>query len=226
MFSKTTAALLVALGMTTAGVAVAHADSGAAPSSTGELDPLLFTPHQVSAITGGAMVEARLRTQLSDESSSIDAPRCASAWAPGQAPAYAGAPWSTFSDASLADAKSPDPVHHSVVEAVFDFTTAGAAADYVNQTLSDWRRCSNQTVTYQPRGKPGARWQFGTATVSPDSTMVSLSQHPSATTDLSCERALTHRANIVIDTMACGADSAGQAVSVASTIGERIARSV
>ena len=226
MYGKPGAALLVIFALATVGTAVAHADSGASPGSNGELDPLLLGPRQVSAITGAPMVEAKLHTELGNDSSLTDSPLCASAWAPSQASAYAGAPFSTFSDATLADAKSPNPVRHTVTEAVFEFSSTSAAADYANQTLSAWRRCSNQTVTYQPPANPPARWQFGTATVSQDGTMLSLSQQPSAASGFSCERALTHRANLVIDTMACGADSAGRAVSVAATIGERIARSV
>jgi serine/threonine-protein kinase len=226
VYGKTGAALLIALGIATAGAAAAHADTGASPGSNGELDPLLLGPRQVSAITGAPMVEAKLQTELGRDSSFTDAPRCASAWAPSQASAYAGAPFSTFSGASLADAKSPKPARHTVVEAVFEFSSNSAAADYVNQTLSDWRRCSNQTVSYQPPGKPAVRWQFGTAAVSRDGTMLSLAQQPAAAHGFTCERAVTHRANIVIDTIACGADSSGQAVSVAATIGEKIARSV
>jgi serine/threonine-protein kinase len=226
MHRKTSAILLVTLGIATAGATGAHADTGASPGSNGELDPLLLGQRQVSAITGAAMVEAKLQTDLGRDSSFTDAARCASAWAPSQESAYAGAPFSTFSGATLADVKSPKPFHHNVVEAVFEFTSTSAAVDYVNKALSDWRRCSNQTVSYQPPGVPAARWQFGTATVSQGGTMLSLAQQPAAAPGFSCERALTHRANIVIDTMACGADSSGQAVSVAAMIGERIARSV
>jgi hypothetical protein len=225
MFGRSAAALLLTLGV--AGAATAHADSGgAAPGSNGALDPLLLSPRQVSAITGAAMTEAELRSQLGNESSFTDAPHCASAWAPAQAAAYANAPWATFSEAMLADAEGPAPVRHSVVEAVFDFASARAAADFVSHVLSDWRGCSNQTVTYQPPGKPGVKWDYGATAVSRDGTVVAMPQHPSAAPNFSCERAITHRANIVIDTMACGTGSAGQAVSVATTIGERIARSV
>ena len=225
MFGRSAAALLVTLGV--AGAATAHADSGgAAPGFNGALDPLLLNPRQVSAITGAPMVEAELRIELGTESSFTDSPRCASAWAPAQAAAYAGAPWATFSEATLADAKGPKPVRHSVVEAVFDFGSARAAADFVSHILGDWQGCSNQTVTYQPPATPGVRWEYGATTVSRDGALVAMPQHPSTAPNLSCERAMTHRANIVIDTMACGADSAGQAVSVGTTIGERIARSV
>lgn len=225
-YGQTTAALLVTLGLAAAGAEVARADSGASPGAKGELDPLLLAPREVSAITGVPMVAAKLHTGLGQESSLTDSPRCAGAWAPSQASAYAGAPFSTFSGATLADAKSPNPIRHTVVEAVFDFVSTSAAANFVDQTLSDWRRCSNQVVTYQPPDEPPARWRFGTETVSSDGTMLSLSQQPSSARGYSCERALTHRANIVIDTLACGAGSAGQAVSVAATIGEQIARSV
>jgi hypothetical protein len=225
MFGRSAAALL--LTVVVAGAATAHADSGgAAPGSNGALDPLLLNPRQVSAITGAPMVAAELRTELGIESSFTDSPRCASAWAPAQAAAYAKTPWATFSEALLADAKDPKPVRHSVAEAVFDFASARAAADFVSHVRSDWQGCSNRTVTYQAPGKPGVKWEYGATTVSRDGTVVAMAQHPSAAPEFSCERALTHRANIVIDTMACGADSAGQAVSVATTIGERIARSV
>lgn len=225
MFGRCAAALLVTLGM--AGAAAAHADSGgAAPGSNGALDPLLLNPKQVSAITGAPMIEAELRTELGSESSFTDSPRCASAWAPAQAAAYAGAPWATFSEATLADAKVPKPVRHSVVEAVFDFGSAHAAADFVSHVLSDWQDCSDQAVTYQPPGRPGVRWEYGATTVSRDGALVAMPQHPSAAPGFSCERAMTHRAGIVIDTMACGPGAGGQAVTVGTTIGERIARSV
>ncbi len=226
MYARTTAALLVSVGLAAASSAIANADSGASPGSNGALNPLLLGPRQVSAITGAQMVEAKLQTELGKESAFTDAPRCAGAWAPSQAAAYAGAPYSTFSDANLADAKSPNPAHHTVAEAVFEFSSTNTAANYVNQAASDWGRCSDQTVSYQPPDMPAMQWHYGAASVSADGLLLSMPQHPETAANYSCERALTHRANVVIDTMACGTTSAGQAVTVASTIGDRIARSV
>jgi hypothetical protein len=225
MYAKTTAALLISVGLT-ASAAVAHADSGVSPESNGALNPLLLGPRQVSAITGAEMVEAKLQTELGKESSFTDATRCTSAWAPSQAAAYAGAPYSSFSAANLADAKSPTPAHYTVAEAVFEFSSTSTAAGYVNQAVHDWQQCSNRTVSYQPPEMPVTQWYYGAAAVSSDGLTLSMPQHPETAVNFSCERALTHRANLVIDTMACGTTSAGQAVTVASAIGDRIARSV
>lgn len=225
MFGKASVAMLVSLGITT-GTAVAHGNPGASPGSTGELDPLLLSPRQVTALTGANMIAATLQTNLGHESDFTDQPQCASAWAPIQASAYAGTPSSTFSAAALADSKIPRGVQHNVIEAVFGFASTRDAADYVGQTLSAWRRCSNQMVTYTPPGKPGNLWRFGPVSVTQDGTMLAIAQQPQPISDRSCERALTHRANIVIDTMACGKDSAGQAVSVAGAIGDRITRTI
>ncbi|WP_445159729.1 sensor domain-containing protein [Mycobacterium sp. Dal123C01] len=145
----------------------------------------------------------------------------------GLTPVYAGSGNTTVHgerDTAAAPASSdPDP---EITQFVVLFPTAQQASAFFTTSSQRWPACANrqETVPPEPDG-PEIKWKVGPVTnangVLSTTVSVSLSKGGDSMSQ-SCQRALTVRNNVVIDTEACRKDPGDAGISVANQIAGKV----
>lgn len=188
-----------------------------------DLSELLLSAPQIVSITGagGEMkVDGPFRN-LDDQAAALSDTQCVSAWAPAQQQAYTGRGVTAAALDAVSDATNTSAPGRSVTQAVVAFPSAPSAADYLRSVARNWSSCANRTVTYTSRGV-GHDWRFGTPAMSRDKSLLVIRQTSLETPSWQCERATGQRFSIVIDVIACAANSDNQAIAVVRGIAENI----
>ncbi|OBF27661.1 serine/threonine protein kinase [Mycobacterium sp. ACS4331] len=167
-----------------------------------QLRPLLLTASEIPGNTGEqAVVLETDGDQLLDDSAMIDNQACLGAWAPAQQSVYGGSGYSGVAVQSLR-ALYEKPWRNGVVQAVIAFPTADAAGVSLQLQRQKWeRQCAGTTVTVTPAGEPGQPWQFGQPVNRTGSYTIDATPPGS---DVTCQHALSTRANVLIDVKRCG----------------------
>jgi hypothetical protein len=232
------AAILVLSGAVTA-VMLTHtstlppAGSGAAPApapaSTTEAAPATDVP--ASALKGLLLTSAEIpgnaagddvvleqeKTDLLDDSATIDAKDCLSAWAPAQAPVYAGSGF-TGADVQILRGLNKQQWQAGVIQAAVSFPTAAQAQQFVAAQTPQWGGCANRQFTVSPPGAAPQTWTFAEPKTADATTTLQANLAGGGT----CQRAIAVRGNVVIDVQACHAEPSDQAAAIVAAISAKI----
>jgi hypothetical protein len=205
--------------------------SSTAPTSTTKATPVaapvdpagvLLTPAAVEAVTRVPMVAGGSGSNMVDDSAVIDPASCASAWGPIQSASYAG---SGYLESAGQIVKS-DTKKSLVLQAAVSYASPDAAAAYVDSAIGSWNGCAQHPVTFTADDGSASVWHFGAVESVAGGAFRVLSQTPEgAGGGWSCERALGTSGAMVIDTLACGTSSAGQAAAIGAQIAENVGSS-
>ncbi|OLO98614.1 hypothetical protein BVU76_29945 [Mycolicibacterium porcinum] len=189
----------------------------------GSLDGLLLNARQVSRIAGtnSELRDSKVDPNLGNQYT-VTPPQCLSAYAPGQAGAYADAAPEQVAFKSVTSPRDSSTERLSVWEGVVEFDTKQDSLDFMTRTASSWKSCSGLTVTEAE----GGSWEMGQTKVNDARTVVTLGQEASDGSS-SCERAMAAYRNVFIDVMYCSPDHdpSGKAAAVVGAIAEQAASS-
>lgn len=110
--------------------------------------------------------------------------------------------------------------NHLVTNAVINFPNPQLANDFATKQAQAWSRCDGRTLTGNAPGEAPNTWSVGTTTNHNGMLSVLLTQEGDPR--WGCQRALTARNNIVVDTRSCGLHRTDQALAIATKIADRI----
>lgn len=110
--------------------------------------------------------------------------------------------------------------NHLITNAVIDFPNPILANDFATKQAQAWARCDGRTLTANAPGEAPNTWSVGATTNHNGMLSVLFTQEGDPT--WACQRALTARNNIVVDTRSCGIHRTDQALAIATKIADRI----
>lgn len=110
--------------------------------------------------------------------------------------------------------------NHLITNAVINFPNPRLANDFATKQAQAWARCDGRTLTGNAPSEAPITWSVGTTTNHNGMLSVLLTQEGDPR--WGCQRALTTRNNIVVDTRSCGLQRTDQAVAIATKIADRI----
>jgi hypothetical protein len=193
--------------------------SQAPPAPTVPLDALpglLLDPATVNNIEGAA--DIRLIPDPNEDSAfaelSTDRPECEGIQHPALTEALHGTGYLTAQTQALRGE------HHLVAQAVIDYPNAAAATKFAAQQAENWTKCNGKPITLTSPAEGSINFAVGTVTNSNGMLTVLFTQEGAR--GWACQRALTTRNNIVIDTRSCGFHRTDQAITAAAKIADRV----
>lgn len=243
MRQLTAAVAVAAIGISVAACGNSN-EGGSASSSTATttatkpplaqpaLAALLLTPAEVDSVlgvTGSKTLEPF--TQLKNDNPADVFPKtykfpdeCLYVTGPAENSIYAGS--GNTAVKGERDGAAPDPDSPNVNQFVVLFPSAQQASAFFTTSSQRWPACANRqdTVPADPDG-PSITWKVGA--VSNANGVLSATTSVTATKDgqtmsENCQRALTVRNNVVIDTEACKNDPGDVAVNAANQIAGKV----
>ncbi|WP_204806048.1 sensor domain-containing protein [Mycobacterium riyadhense] len=184
------------------------------------LSRLLLDAATVNAIEGttGIRVQPEAEADLPYDLPT-DRPECAATQAPALKAALQNSGWLALQTQLLRD-DDHQSWDHIVHNAVIYYPTARAASDYAAKQAAQWPTCSGQAVTITPTGEQPSTWSVGP--VSHHNGILAVTSTQEGGAGWACQRALTVRNNIVIDTRSCGFNRTIQAVTLAGSIAAQV----
>ncbi|MEE3063963.1 MAG: sensor domain-containing protein [Actinomycetota bacterium] len=208
------------------------------PLAQAALASLLLTPAEVDSVLGvtGSKTDKTFDTLQEDKSTEVFPKgykfpaECLYITGEGLTPVYTGSGNTAVHgerDIAPIPAGSNDP-NPDISQFVVLFPSADQANAFFNTSAQRWPACANHQETVPAGGDPDApdiQWKVGPVSNSNGilSTTVSVSlSKGSDTMAQSCQRALTVRNNVVIDTEACRKDPGDAGVSVAKQIAAKV----
>jgi hypothetical protein len=190
----------------------------APPLGETALTNVLLTAEEVNAAMGVAnMAVANTRTEMSDDSATMEPKECLALDGAAQSPVYAGSFYTAERDQSFNDG---DQFKHFAEQAVVLFASAQQANDFFKASAQQWPACPHYTHT-----QSGTQWDV--APISNANGMLSTvtTQQQAAAPGWACGRALTARNNVVIDVNTCSTNPGDTAVNIASQIATKVGKS-
>jgi serine/threonine-protein kinase len=209
------------------------ASSGAVPASaspsTSEAAPATDVP--ASALKGLLLASAEIpgnaagddvvleqdTPHLFDDSATIDAKECLSAWAAAQAPVYAGSGF-TGADVEVLRGLNKQQWQAGVIQAAVSFPSGAQAQQFVAAQTQQWGGCANRQVAVTPPGAAAQAWTFAEPKTADDTPTLQANLADGG----SCQRALAARGNVVIDVQACHAQPSDQAGAIVAAISAKV----
>lgn len=185
------------------------------PVADGALKGLLLTPEQINAVMGATeMAVTQTRTEMTDDSDTMQPPECLAVDGSAQAVVYADSGFTAVRDQTLQEG---DNFAHFAEQSVVLFPSAAKAAAFFAASAQQWPNCHHYTHT-----QTGSEWEAGSVTNADGVLSVVATQLDHGDQGWACGRALTARNNVVVDVNTCSADPAATAVSLAGQIAEKV----
>jgi serine/threonine kinase PknH len=110
--------------------------------------------------------------------------------------------------------------HHIIAQAVIDYPSAAAAASFAATQAENWTKCDGKTMTLTTPADGSITFAVGT--VANHDGMLTVLFTQEGAEGWACQRALTTRNNIVIDTRSCGMARTDQATTEATRIADHV----
>lgn len=171
-------------------------------------------------------VEATTGIALNDDINSgkvfadlaTDRPECAGILHPAMKGTLQGSGWLAARTQFFSDG---DQYHwkHLISDAVIDYPNAELANKFAAQQAQAWNRCAGGSLTGTSSSDNATFW---VGAVANNDGMLSVELTQEGGRGWACQRALTVRKNIVVDTRSCGHNRTDQAIKLATAIGDRI----
>jgi PknH-like extracellular domain len=186
-----------------------------APVVERELDGLLLTPEQISAVMGAkAMAVTRRHDAMSDDSATMKPRECLAIDGSAQAQVYADSGFTAVRDQALNDG---DNFMHYAEQAVVLFPTAKQASTFLIGSALHWPSCHGYTHT-----QSGTQWIVGP--IETDGVLSTIAtQQEARAGGWACGRALARKNNVIIDVNTCSPNPANSAVDIANQIAAKAA---
>jgi hypothetical protein len=249
MRQLTTAVAVAAIGMLVAGcggndnagspsssTATTTTAASKAPLAQGALAGLLLTPAEVDTVLGvtGTKTDKPIDALQPDDTAGTFPkgytfpPECVYITGAARAPVYAGSGNTAVKGerdtANLPpNANEPDP---EVTQVLVLFPSTDQANAFFTTSTKGWAACADRQDTAPADvDTPEIHWQVGPVSnangILSTTTTVTASKNGQSISQ-TCQRALTVRNNVVIDTEACRKDPGQLAVSIANQIGGKV----
>jgi hypothetical protein len=187
----------------------------APPITEAGLKGLLLSADQVNAVMGASeMKVTRYRTQMSDDSATMEPKECLAVDGSAQEKVYASSGYTAERDETLQEG---DNFAHFVEQAVVLFPSAKQASAFVAASGLQWSACHQYTHT-----QSHTVWDVGPITNTKGMLSTTATQENASAPGWGCGRALTARNNVVIDVNTCSADPKNTAVEIANQIAARV----
>ncbi|HEY3994536.1 MAG TPA: sensor domain-containing protein [Mycobacterium sp.] len=193
------------------------------PVSVSALDGLLLDPNQVNnSLKAGGMKVWFSANDMWDWSAGVSDNNCLAVDGPAQDRVYAGTGWIAMRGQRLDDSVdgSRDRNHYAI-QAVVAYPSAHEAKALYESSVGNWAACASRQFSDAPKNQTGTVW-----TVSDTHQVggtLSISEVQEGGRGWSCQRALTARNNVAIDTVTCAYFLAGgSAVDIAQQIAAKI----
>jgi hypothetical protein len=193
------------------------------PVSVSSLDALLLGPDQVNtSLNAGAMKVWFHASDMWDWSSGVADNNCLAVDGPAQDKVYAGSGWIAMRGQRLDDSVDGSMNrNHYAIQAVVAYPTAREAKALYDSSVSSWAACANRQFSDAPKNQTGTVWTV--AETHQLSGTLSTSEVQEGGRGWSCQRALTVRNNVAIDTVTCAYFLAGgSAVDIAQQIAAKV----
>jgi hypothetical protein len=159
-----------------------------------------------------------------DDSGNVSPPECLPLVGPLEKDVYDGSGWTAARNQNLDEPGKPDLVRLVAGQGVVLFPSAKAAAGFVSASLQKWKACANRDFTLNVGASGTHPWAVGELTTTNGPLTVTRTQQDATgwAKGWKCQRALTARNNVVIDTAACGHLIRESAVNIADQIAIKI----
>lgn len=224
-----TSALALGCATTVNGRPVAgHNSRPVPPVEVSALNGLLLDSGQINQALDATAMKVWFSTKaMWDWSSGISDPACLAVDGPAQKKVYVNSGWTAVRgqrlDDSVDDSKKRD---HYAIQAVIAYPSARDASAFYNSSARNWPACSKRRFSDVTPGQPDVVWTV--SAITHDNGMLSTSEVQEGGDGWACQRALTVRNNVVIDTVACSyspsrAPAAGPAIDIAHQIAAKVA---
>ncbi len=185
------------------------------PVAEDALKGLLLSPEQVNSVMGATeMGVTERRTELSDDSATMEPRECLDIDGAGQAAVYANTGYTAVRGQTLQES---DEFEHYVDQVVVLFPSAKRAAAFVDIAAELWPSCHDYTHT-----QSGSQWAAGPISKANGVLSTTATQRNAGNSAWACGRALAARNNVVIDVNTCSADPKDTAVDIANQIAAKV----
>jgi hypothetical protein len=185
------------------------------------LQGLLLSVAEITTATGAtAIAVSDTLATMSDESGHVSDKACMVMSSPAEASVYAGSGWMGAVGQFLEEPHDQARDRHIVVQAVVAFPTARAAEAFFTSSAQLWPACGNRRYITTEAGKADVAWTVGDV-ANVDGTL-SASNTPENENGWTCQRALTVRNNIAVDTQSCSEKVSDSGIDIARKIAHEI----
>jgi serine/threonine kinase PknH len=110
--------------------------------------------------------------------------------------------------------------NHIVAQAVIDYPSAAAATTFAAKQAQNWTKCNGKPITLTTPADGSVTFTVGAVTNRDGMLTVLFTQEGAR--GWACQRALTTRNNIVVDTRSCGFNRTDQAITAAARMADRV----
>jgi hypothetical protein len=193
------------------------------PVSVSALDGLLLDTNEINkSLNAGAMKVWFSASEMWDWSSGVSDNNCLAVDGPAQDRVYAGTGWMGVRGQRLDDSVDGSPKrNHYAIQAVVAYPSAREAKALYDSSVRSWAACANRRFSDAPHGRNQTVWTV--ADTHEVSGTLSTSEVQEGGGGWACQRALTVRNNIAIDTVTCAYFLAGgSAVDIAERIAAKV----
>jgi hypothetical protein len=204
------------------------------PVAEAALDGLLLSPAEIDAAMGVTGMATQQKADGMSDDSAKQWPNgwtwpgeCLYAFAPAEGPIYVGSGFTAIRGQfdTGPGAKGPnDPGAPSATQAVVLYASSLDANAFYTNSSQSWAACANRQFTSPGNAnKPEAVWHVAPLSTNNGmlSTTVTMTMN-AAGVSAACQRALTARNNVVIDTCTCGSNPGDTAVNMANQIAAKV----
>jgi PknH-like extracellular domain len=222
LWSLAVAALLAGCAANTDGTAVPASDLGhdPAPVMVEALAGLLLPPEQLNSVlqVSGLVAGASDSAMANGETTAND---CAATWQVRWAPVYDGNGWVAVRGQYADDGPGGN---RKVWQAVVSFPMPVDANAFYAKQVAGWHTCNDRNIEERYTNQADADdsfWKLGEARDS-NGMLTIVATQQNVDNGWACERALTIRNNVAVDTQVCGDHVTDQAESVANAIAKKV----
>lgn len=195
------------------------------PVAVSALDGLLLDASQINAALSATSMKVWFSGKVMwDWSTTVSDTNCLAIDGPAQDKVYANTGWTAIRGQRLDDSVDDSKRRkHYAIQAVVVFPSAHDASVFYDSSTQTWPACSNRRFSDLNPGKPDTVWTVSGTTN--DNGMLTTSQVQEGGDGWTCQRALTVRNNVAIDTVTCAYFQAGgSAVDIAQQIAAKVAK--
>jgi PknH-like protein len=196
------------------------------PPTQASIDPatlpsLLLSSNEISQrLSSSPGMEAGPVINKTSQDSSVMPANCSGVWAVAEDSTYSSSGYTAIAGQVV---NEKPKAYHATIQAVVSFPDAAAAKAFYDKQVADWTACKFQHIVAR---YPDGATDEGTVGVAAntDGTMnvlITITDVPSAPT-MACERAMTVRANVIVDVRACSPNVGSAGWTIARDIGEKI----
>lgn len=175
----------------------------AIPPPTEQLNSMLLSPAEVTAIMGAIDMQAEpIDDAMNVGPDQMSDPDCLGTDIVAAATVYEGSGWSAVRTQTLSEsaAADPDTILFWVDQSAVGFPSPQQASAFVAKSTDRWKGCSGRVVR-ETHDAGTVAWSYGS--LSRSGTIISQSSFQEGGEDWACQHAMTANSNSVLEAVAC-----------------------